>query len=146
MKCCATRSSGSGCRRRTRREEADTRRACPAVNGEADISLEHRPQGSCNGGCLRTLLRLRSETWGHFKGSSMKTTPVLFALALPFFLASLMGASLDARAKESGGGQHSAHTMDLPVGRHFPSLGGATEWLNSEPLTVAALRGKVVVV
>lgn len=28
----------------------------------------------------------------------------------------------------------------------FPSLGGATEWLNSEPLTLEALRGKVVVV
>jgi thiol-disulfide isomerase/thioredoxin len=28
----------------------------------------------------------------------------------------------------------------------FPSLAGATEWLNSSPLTVAGLRGKVVVV
>jgi thiol-disulfide isomerase/thioredoxin len=29
---------------------------------------------------------------------------------------------------------------------HMPSLGGATEWLNSEPLSPAALRGRVVVV
>ncbi len=28
----------------------------------------------------------------------------------------------------------------------FPSLGGATEWLNSPPLTAAALRGKVVLI
>jgi thiol-disulfide isomerase/thioredoxin len=28
----------------------------------------------------------------------------------------------------------------------LPELGGATAWLNSEPLTPAALRGKVVVV
>jgi thiol-disulfide isomerase/thioredoxin len=28
----------------------------------------------------------------------------------------------------------------------FPSLGGATEWLNSPPLTPAALRGKVVLI
>ena len=29
---------------------------------------------------------------------------------------------------------------------HIPSLGGATEWLNSEPLDPAGLRGKVVLV
>jgi thiol-disulfide isomerase/thioredoxin len=28
----------------------------------------------------------------------------------------------------------------------FPSLGGATEWLNSPPLTAAGLRGKVVLI
>jgi hypothetical protein len=34
----------------------------------------------------------------------------------------------------------------LPVGGHLPSLGGATEWLNSPPLSAADVRGKVVVV
>jgi hypothetical protein len=29
---------------------------------------------------------------------------------------------------------------------HMPSLGGATEWLNSEPLGLAELRGHVVLV
>jgi thiol-disulfide isomerase/thioredoxin len=29
---------------------------------------------------------------------------------------------------------------------HIPSLGGATEWLNSEPLSPAGLRGRVVLV
>ncbi len=29
---------------------------------------------------------------------------------------------------------------------HMPSLGGATEWLNSEPLDRDALRGHVVLV
>ena len=29
---------------------------------------------------------------------------------------------------------------------HIPSLGGATEWLNSEPLGPAELRGHVVLV
>jgi len=34
-----------------------------------------------------------------------------------------------------------------PVGdRNFPSLNGATQWLNSKPLTPAELRGKVVLV
>jgi thiol-disulfide isomerase/thioredoxin len=34
--------------------------------------------------------------------------------------------------------------MSAPV--HIPSLGGATEWLNSEPLDPAELRGRAVVV
>jgi thiol-disulfide isomerase/thioredoxin len=34
----------------------------------------------------------------------------------------------------------------LPVEGAVPELGGATAWLNSEPLTTADLRGKVVVV
>ena len=29
---------------------------------------------------------------------------------------------------------------------HMPSLGGATEWVNSEPLTPEGLRGRVVLV
>ncbi|HET8554353.1 MAG TPA: cytochrome c biogenesis protein DipZ [Rhodanobacteraceae bacterium] len=41
-----------------------------------------------------------------------------------------------------------ARQMDesLPVEGTFPSLAGATQWLNSEPLTPASLRGKVVLV
>ncbi len=34
--------------------------------------------------------------------------------------------------------------VQLRVEGEFPSLGGATEWLNSPPLTAAGLRGKVV--
>jgi thiol-disulfide isomerase/thioredoxin len=34
----------------------------------------------------------------------------------------------------------------LPIEGELPSLGGATEWLNSPPLTAAGLRGKVVLV
>ena len=37
-------------------------------------------------------------------------------------------------------------TVQLPVEGDFPSLSGANEWLNSPPLTPAALRGKVVLV
>jgi hypothetical protein len=35
-------------------------------------------------------------------------------------------------------------TAALPVEGHLPGFGGATGWLNSEPLTVQGLRGKVV--
>src|SRR3989440_5059443 len=34
----------------------------------------------------------------------------------------------------------------LPIEGELPSLGGATEWLNSPPLTAAGLRGKVVLI
>ncbi len=40
-------------------------------------------------------------------------------------------------------GLHAA-SVRLPVEGELPSLGGATGWLNSEPLTAAGLRGKVV--
>jgi thiol-disulfide isomerase/thioredoxin len=36
--------------------------------------------------------------------------------------------------------------VQLPIEGQMPSLGGATEWLNSSPLTAAGLRGKVVLV
>jgi Thioredoxin like C-terminal domain/AhpC/TSA family len=35
---------------------------------------------------------------------------------------------------------------DLPIEGNFPSLDGANGWLNSEPLTPAELRGKVVAI
>ena len=38
------------------------------------------------------------------------------------------------------------HGISPPTEGHFPSLGGANEWLNSPPLTADGLRGKVVVV
>ena len=36
--------------------------------------------------------------------------------------------------------------VQLPIEGELPSLGGATEWLNSQPLTAAGLRGKVVLI
>jgi len=38
------------------------------------------------------------------------------------------------------------YRSDLPVEGAFPSLAGATQWLNSQPLTNEQLRGKVVLV
>jgi hypothetical protein len=36
--------------------------------------------------------------------------------------------------------------MSVFAGVHMPPLGGATEWLNSEPLGPAELRGNVALV
>jgi AhpC/TSA family len=36
--------------------------------------------------------------------------------------------------------------LRLPIEREFPSLRGATGWLNSQPLTAAGLRGRVALI
>ena len=36
--------------------------------------------------------------------------------------------------------------VQLPIEGELPSLGSATEWINSQPLTAAGLRGKVVLI
>ena len=36
--------------------------------------------------------------------------------------------------------------VQLPIEGQLPSLGSATAWLNSQPLTAAGLRGKVVLI
>jgi len=57
-------------------------------------------------------------------------------------LASAIGAAGVATAED----QSVSSSSQPPIEGELPSLGGATEWLNSPPLTVAGLRGKVVLV
>jgi cytochrome c biogenesis protein CcdA/thiol-disulfide isomerase/thioredoxin len=52
----------------------------------------------------------------------------------------MSGPSMMKRAKPDG------PTEELPVEGPSPALDGATEWLNSKPLTAEELKGKVVVV
>jgi thiol-disulfide isomerase/thioredoxin len=62
--------------------------------------------------------------------------------ALAVILASAIGSALVDFADDK-----SAPTLSrMPIEGEFPSLGGATGWLNSPPLTTAGLRGKVVLV
>ena len=42
--------------------------------------------------------------------------------------------------------QKTSAAVRLPIEGKMASLGGATEWLNSQPLTAAGLRGKVVLI
>jgi thiol-disulfide isomerase/thioredoxin len=42
--------------------------------------------------------------------------------------------------------QQTTRAAELPIEGELPSLNGATGWLNSQPLTAASLRGKVVLV
>ncbi|APG95530.1 cytochrome c biogenesis protein DipZ [Sinorhizobium americanum] len=50
------------------------------------------------------------------------------------------------RATPAVNGQVRGYRSNLPVEGVFPPLDGAVEWLNSKPLTVEELRGKVVLV
>src|SRR4051812_30601080 len=49
-------------------------------------------------------------------------------------------------AADFGNQQSASERATLPAQGTFPSLAGATTWLNSPPLTPDALQGKVVLV
>jgi thiol-disulfide isomerase/thioredoxin len=68
-------------------------------------------------------------------------------ILLAAILAGAIGSPVKASAKNDNFIQKVASAAaKLPVEGKFPSLTGATEWLNSQPLTAAGLRGKVVLV
>jgi thiol-disulfide isomerase/thioredoxin len=72
----------------------------------------------------------------------MKAYRVLLAV----ILAGTIGTPIDAANVETHVSQKVPATLALPVEGDLPSLGGATEWLNSPPLAAAGVRGNVVVV
>jgi thiol-disulfide isomerase/thioredoxin len=68
-------------------------------------------------------------------------------LLLTAILTSVIGALIVAYAEDrSVQLPTSPEEVPLPVEGELPSLGGATEWLNTQPLTATDLRGKVVLV
>ena len=73
----------------------------------------------------------------------MKATQLLLAAVL----ASAFGAPIETLAGDkSAVRQMTPATVQLPIEGELPSLGSATGWLNSPPLTAADLRGKVVLI
>ena len=71
----------------------------------------------------------------------MKALQLLFATMIAAVIGSpIVGFSEDTRVVQQMTG------TAVPVEDKLPSLGSATGWLNSEPLTVAGLRGKVVLI
>jgi thiol-disulfide isomerase/thioredoxin len=68
-------------------------------------------------------------------------------LLLAAVLASAIGAPIEALAEDKSVVQQlTPAAVRLPIEGELPSLGSATGWLNSQPLTAAGLRGKVVLV
>jgi thiol-disulfide isomerase/thioredoxin len=73
----------------------------------------------------------------------MKTNQLL----LGAILASAIGTPIETLAEDKSVVQQmTPAVVRLPIEGELPSLGGATGWLNSPPLTAAGLRGKVVLV
>src|SRR4029450_3216713 len=68
-------------------------------------------------------------------------------LVLAATLAGALGAPYDVVAADKSVVQKTTPSaVKLPIEGELPSLGGATEWLNSPALTAAGLRGKVVLI
>jgi thiol-disulfide isomerase/thioredoxin len=68
-------------------------------------------------------------------------------LLLTAILASAIGTSIETLAQDKSVVQQmTPAAVRLPIEGELPSLGGATGWLNSQPLTAAGLRGKVVLI
>jgi thiol-disulfide isomerase/thioredoxin len=73
----------------------------------------------------------------------MEANPLLLAA----ILVSAIGAPVETLAEEKNMAQQMTPTrVQLPIEGELPSLGGATGWLNSPPLTASELRGKVVLI
>ena len=68
-------------------------------------------------------------------------------LVLAATLADAIGAPYDVVAADKSVVQKTTPSaVKLPIEGELPSLGSATGWLNSQPLTTAGLRGKVVLI
>jgi thiol-disulfide isomerase/thioredoxin len=68
---------------------------------------------------------------------------ILFAV----LLANAVGVPMKSLAQDKNAAPQATRPDDhLPVEGHFPSLAGATGWLNSQSLTATDLRGKVVLI
>ena len=70
--------------------------------------------------------------------------------AIPFLLAVLLGSGIvspvTAAAADGNTAKKSPETFKLPIEGKLTALGRATGWLNTPPLTVDGLRGKVVLI
>jgi thiol-disulfide isomerase/thioredoxin len=75
------------------------------------------------------------------EGLSSTTRRGFLATSARATLAGAIGPSLATSAEDQ-----SFTEAPLPVEGKFPSLGGATGWLNSPPLRPAGLRGKIILI
>ena len=68
-------------------------------------------------------------------------------LLLATLFATVLGSPIGTSAQNKDTAQPTTpRAVQLPIEGHLPSLGGATDWLNSPPLTAQGLRGRVVLI
>src|ERR1700732_2764145 len=73
----------------------------------------------------------------------MKANHVLLTAILACAIGALVATVAEDRSAVQ---QMTPNAVQLRIEGELPTLGGATGWLNSPPLTAAGLRGKVVLV
>jgi thiol-disulfide isomerase/thioredoxin len=78
-------------------------------------------------------------------GADAGTTPSVVMSGGPSMMMGGSGAMMGGPAMMMKG-KPADQSDDLPIEGALPSLAGATEWLNSPPLTPEGLRGKVVLI
>src|SRR5918998_455942 len=98
------------------------------------------------GNCLNTESR-RIET----NDATIPITEAFIMKALQLLLATIIAAVIGSPIVAFSDDttvvqQMIGAAVQLPIEGELPSLGGTTGWLNSQPLTAASLRGKVVLV
>jgi thiol-disulfide isomerase/thioredoxin len=76
----------------------------------------------------------------------MKSTQLVFAALIATAIAAPFEAARGDKTMAQTMTPATPTTAQLPIEGKFPPLSGATGWLNSQPLTPASLRGKVVLV
>ena len=95
---------------------------------------------------VKKVFHMRADIIGQktlWKAFVMKANQLLLAA----ILASAIAAPIETLAQDKSVVQQMKRAaIQLPIEGELPSLGGATEWLNSPPLTAAGLRGKVVLI
>ena len=67
-------------------------------------------------------------------------------LFLAALVVSAIGVPIETFTEDKSMAQMTPAAVRLPIEGQLPSLGSATAWLNSQPLSAAELRGKVVLV
>jgi thiol-disulfide isomerase/thioredoxin len=76
----------------------------------------------------------------------MKALFTAAVAALALFAGAVVAANQTLAEDKNAMQKTTPVAMQLPVEGELPSLSGATEWLNSKPLSAPELRGKVVLV
>src|SRR3954451_2251066 len=116
---------GRICTRRPERDRSERRQGAQAVIASIEVDGIVK-QGACRA----------------VGGPSMKTDRRGFIAMLAAGLVAPIGTLAEVKGVQRPGSLQAR----VPVDSDFPSLVGASGWLNSQPLTAAELRGKVVLI
>jgi hypothetical protein len=66
--------------------------------------------------------------------------------ATPFVMAAALAITFAPAGRDDPGDPKAWYPVRIPGAQKAPEFEGVTEWVNSDPLTMKGLKGKVVVV